>query len=61
MISRNSRSVKREEMGNVVISTSLERLKKARAVGCNPSYIGIDNYIVRKLFSRTTSLLARFM
>lgn len=61
MISRSSRLVKREELGNVVISTSLERLKKARAVGCNPAYLGVDNYIVRKLFSRTANLLARFI
>ena len=61
MLSRNARLVRRPEIYNADISTSLERLKKARAVGCNPSYIGIDNYICKKLFSIRTNLLAKFL
>lgn len=61
METRNSKPGKREELCGFNISTSLERLKKARAVGCNPSYIGIDNYICKKLFSARTKLLAKFI
>ena len=61
MISRNVRAVKRPGLCGADINTSLERLKKARAVGCNPSYIGIDNYICKKLFSIRTNLLANFL
>ena len=61
MVTRNSRLVKRSGGYSSDISTSLERLKKARAVGCNPSDIGIDNYIVKKLFSIRTNLLAKFL
>lgn len=61
MVPRNVRSVKRPGLCDADISTSLERLKKARAVGCNPSYIGIDNYICKKLFSIRTNLLAKFL
>jgi len=61
MVPRNSRSTKRSGMCTADINTSLERLKKARAVGCNPSYIGIDNYICRTLFSIRTNLLAKFL
>jgi hypothetical protein len=61
MESRNSRPLKREEMNGLNINTSLERLKKARAVGCNPSYLGIDNYICKKLFSNRTNFLTKFI
>ena len=61
MVPKNSRLVKRSGMCNADIGASLERLKKARAVGCSPSYIGIDNYICRKLFSIRTSLLSKFI
>lgn len=61
MIPRNVRAVKRLELYDADINTSLERLKKARAVGCSPSYIGIDNYICKKLFSIRTNLLAKFL
>ena len=61
MITRNTRFTKRPMMHNADINTSLERLKKARAVGCNPSYIGIDNYICKTLFSIRTNLAAKFL
>ena len=61
MVARNAKLVRRPEMYNADISTSLERLKKARAVGCSPSYIGIDNYICKKLFSIRTNLLSEFL
>jgi len=61
MINRNLRPVKAQEGCGLNINTSLERLRKARAVGCNPSYIGIDNYICKKLFSVRTNLLSKFI
>jgi len=61
MDSRNARSAKKDAASELNINTSLERLKKARAVGCSPSYIGIDNYMCKKLFSNRTNLLARFI
>ncbi|MCX5686022.1 MAG: hypothetical protein NTW09_00935 [Candidatus Omnitrophica bacterium] len=60
MIPRNARAVKRAGLCSADINTSLERLKKARAVGCDPSYIGIDDYICKKLFSIRTNLLTKF-
>lgn len=39
------------------IDASLERLKKARALHCDPDYIGIDTLVLRMLpFSRPSSL-----
>ncbi len=39
------------------IDTSLERLKKVRALHCEPEYIGIDTLVLRMLpFSRPGSL-----
>jgi len=39
------------------IGSSLERLKKVRALHCDPSYIGIDTLVLRMLpFSRPSSL-----
>ena len=39
------------------IGASLERLKKVRALHCDPSYIGIDTLVLRMLpFSRPSSL-----
>ncbi len=39
------------------IDASLERIKKARALHCDPSYIGIDTLVLRMLpFSRPSSL-----
>lgn len=61
MITRNTRLARRPEIFTTDLSTSLERLKKARAVGCNPSDIGIDNQICKKLFSIRTSLFAKFL
>jgi len=61
MVDRNLRPMKVQEGCGLNINTSLERLRKARAVGCNPSYIGIDNYICKKLFSVRTNLLSKFI
>ena len=33
---------------NVNIETFIERVRKARALGCNLSYLGIDNQVYRK-------------
>ena len=39
------------------IDASLERLKKVRALHCEPDYIGIDSLVLRMLpFSRPGSL-----
>ena len=39
------------------IGASLERIKKMRALHCDPGYIGIDTLVLRMLpFSRPSSL-----
>lgn len=59
--SRNARQGKREEPYNMDVDAPLERLRKARALGCNPSDIGIDNLICRKLFSNRASVLTKYI
>lgn len=57
---RHTKTEKKEEMYDVSINTFIERLKKARALNCNPSYIGIDSYLYRQAFSNGGSdLLAK--
>jgi len=60
MGSKHTRLEKREELYNgVSIDTLIERLKKVRALNCNPSYIGMDNYLYKKLFASRSGLLTK--
>ncbi len=52
-------AVKNRKAGFIItdIGSSLERIKKARALQCGPDYIGIDTLVLRILpFSRPSSL-----
>ena len=42
---RNEKSVRINEAG---INVCIERLKKARALSCDPSYLGIDKYVHKR-------------
>ncbi len=48
MSPRNMRVMKGERYHNVNMETFIERIRKARALGCNLSYLGIDNQVIRK-------------
>jgi hypothetical protein len=57
MGSKRGSKDREEDMFTTNISTSLERLKKARALHCEPEYIGIDTLILRMIpFTRPGSL-----
>lgn len=48
---------RKEDVFITNIDTSLERLKKVRALHCEPDYIGIDSLVLRMLpFTRPNSL-----
>ena len=53
------RTEKKEEAVSVGVDTFIERLRKARAVNCSPSYIGMNNYICNKVFNRL-NLFSKF-
>ena len=41
------------------LASALCRLRKARAVNCSPSYIGMNNYICNRVFNRL-NLFSKF-
>lgn len=45
MKSRHVRSDKRGRLYNVSVNTMIERVRKARALSCNPSDVGMDTYV----------------
>lgn len=49
MSPRQFKVLRRERYYGAGIETYTERLRKARALGCNPSYLGIDSQECRKL------------
>jgi len=49
MSSRQFKVLKRERYYGADIVTYIERLRKARALGCSLSYLGIDSQGCRKL------------
>ena len=59
MSSRRIRTEKKEEAASVGVDTFIERLRKARAVNCSPSYIGMNNYICNRVFNRL-NLFSKF-
>ena len=59
MSSKSTRSEKKEEFYDVGIDTFIERLKKARALNCNPSYIGIDSFMWKKLSFNRPNLIKK--
>ena len=48
MNSNRTRNEKSERIDEVGIDVFIERLKKARALCCDPSYLGIDKYLHRR-------------
>ena len=57
--SRLTRRMKIAQTSGAGIETFIERVKKARAVGCNLSYLGIDTENCKKLFSNRISGLIK--
>ena len=59
MSPRNMRVAKGERYYNVSMENFIERVRKARALGCNLSYLGIDNQIAKKMGSNKINALAK--
>ncbi len=59
MSPRQMRIVKSERYYNVSMETFIERVRKARALGCNLSYLGIDDQIFKKMTSNGTNALTK--
>ena len=60
MGTRYARTLKKEKTYDVGIDTIIERLKKMRALNCNPSDVGLDGHVWKKFFStRSSSALTR--
>ena len=55
MSPRQMRITKTERSYNASIETFIERVRKARALGCNLSYLGIDSQITKKIFNRVNA------
>lgn len=60
MGSRYIKSNKKTEIytGNIDI---IERLKKVRALNCNPSDVGIDSYELKRLQFNRLNILTKFL
>lgn len=50
MSPRQTRGVKAERYYNASFENYIERVRKARALGCNLSYLGIDSQVSRMVF-----------
>ena len=50
MATRYMRSAKKLKTYAVGIDTIIERLKKVRALNCNPSDVGLDGYVWKNFF-----------
>ncbi len=59
MSSRQMRIAKTGRYYNVNIETFIERVRKARALGCNLSYLGIDSQMCRKISSNRNSSVTK--
>ena len=55
MSPRQMRVTKTERCYNASIETFIERVRKARALGCNLSYLGIDSQMSKKAFNRVSA------
>ena len=51
MVSKRIKT-KKEIVSMVSMDTFIERLKKARALNCSPSYLGINAYACNRIFNR---------
>jgi hypothetical protein len=43
------------------MDTLIERLKKMRALNCNPSDVGVDRYILKKMLFNKLNVLTKFL
>ncbi|MCM8761144.1 MAG: hypothetical protein NC938_03305 [Candidatus Omnitrophica bacterium] len=50
MPNRYARAGKKAKHQEVGIDTIIERLKKVRALNCNPSDVGLDSYVWKSFF-----------
>ena len=50
MATRCMRALKKPKAYEVGIDTIIERLKKMRALNCNPSDVGMDGYVWKSFF-----------
>ena len=50
----------KESSDNVGMDAFIERLKKARALNCNASYLGLNGYVFNRVFDRP-NLLKKFL
>ena len=55
------RTCKRSEINLIDASTLIERLKKVRALNCDPSSVGIDSYVVKRISSNKLNILTKFL
>lgn len=60
MGSRHIRAGKKVKMYDVCVDTFIERIKKMRALNCNPSDIGIDSFVWKKLSSGIAHYVTKF-
>ena len=61
MGTRYARLLNKDKQYNVGIDTVIERLKKMRALNCNPSDVGLDGYVWRKFFSCRSNMLTKVL
>ena len=55
MTNRCAKVGKKEKHYEVGIDTIIERLKKMRALNCNPSDVGLDGYVWKTFFANARS------
>ena len=61
MASRPYKFVKKEEkLYETSIDTFIERLKKARALNCNPSDIGMDEFVFKRTSNNRPVIVTKF-
>lgn len=61
MGARYIRFIKKEKVYDANIDALIERVKKMRALNCNPSDIGIDNYVWKRLSLNRSNVLTKFL
>ena len=61
MRSKEIANKEKEEHYDLSIDSFIERLKKIRALNCNPIDVGIDNYLCKRLFSGKSNSLTKFI
>ena len=57
MSPRHMRITKTVRCYNTSIETFIERVRKARALGCNLSYLGIDSQMSKKISNRVSAFI----